>query len=477
MRRRTAEEAEAILRNAGAEPLEPYSGRFGAPWKARHIACGNVIEARLANLREGRGVCRFCGGVNRGAARRARAEARVREELAGHGWQMSGEYPGADRPWKALHTPCGTEAEIRLNSIRSASDHGCAVCRAQANGHRLWTAETAWQFMLDAGLTPLEPYPGSSSRNWRARHDQCGREVSPRLGNIAQGQGPCRDCGQEAAHKKFMLDEDIARALMIQAGLEPLVAFPGVDHPWPSVHVECGRETSPSYTNIKRGQGGCNHCGSRVLADIFRMPGEQARVIMLEHGLEPLVPYVNSRTPWLSAHSCGRMVSPTLGNVSQGRGVCRYCNSSFPFDGPAIIYCVADANAVKVGIAKPTGSRIAAHTSRGWRLRWKLMVKTGDAAYAIEQQIISWWRQELEAAAVYTLAQMPQSGGSETASWDAATAEETLSYARAYAREFDLEIADVHVEDLAIRPSRPASASGPGRNRRGRNATGDPTLF
>lgn len=102
--------------------------------------------------------------------------------------------------------------------------------------------------MRDAGLEPLEPYPGSD-KPWRCRHQACGREVSPRLGNIAAGrQGGCRYCAGTAS-----IPPEAAVALMRSAGLEPLEPYPGATPPWRCRHVPCGREVKPRYSYIKRG--------------------------------------------------------------------------------------------------------------------------------------------------------------------------------------------------------------------------------
>jgi len=274
-----------------------------------------------------------------------------------------------------------------------------------------------------------------------------------------------------------MLDEDVARAMMERADLQPLVPFPGVDHPWLCIHTPCGSETSPSYTNIKRGQGGCTPCGDRILADLFRMPEDEARKLMLAQGLEPLEPYVNTRTPWRSRHTCGKVVSPTLGNVAQGFGICRYCNSTFPYDGPAIVYLAADSKALKIGIANPGGSRISVHQALGWRLKWQVNVPTGDAAYALEQSVLKWWRKTLNATPVYTPADMPQWGSTETVSWDAVTAAEVLEYVVDLAQSLDLECTPKPTDEIDTRPQRPASNRSIGRTRRARGTSTDLTLF
>ncbi|GAA1214977.1 hypothetical protein GCM10009655_12740 [Rhodoglobus aureus] len=476
----SAMQAEELLRAAGGEPQEPYPGRKNVPWKAIHIACGKEIFPRLSNVRDGRGICRHCAGFARGAERRAGRAVTAIAEMKAAGWEPLADYPGTEVRWLARHTPCGTERKTSLNAVRQAAkrnQYGCETCWRKAEGHRVWTAETANHFMLSVDLTPLEPWPSGSSRPWRARHNPCGREVSPRLGNLAAGQGPCNHCGQQEAHRKMMLDDDAAQAMMVAAGLEPIAPFPGVDHPWLCIHTICGREASPSYTNIKRGQGGCDHCGRRALADRFRMPEEQARNIMRKQGLEPLEPYNNSMTPWLCLHTCGKEVRPLLSNAQKGLGICRYCNSTFDYDGPSIVYLVADHHALKVGITKPGSYRITEHTSRGWRLKFTINVPTGDDAYTLEQNVISWWRNDLDAPAAYTPAQMPQWGSTETVGWESTTALQTLEQLVQEAAAMSLEITVNPTDEIHTRPQRPASTRAVGRTRRARGNSSDVTLF
>ncbi|MBF0671337.1 MAG: hypothetical protein IR160_01975 [Salinibacterium sp.] len=275
----------------------------------------------------------------------------------------------------------------------------------------------------------------------------------------------------------MMLDEAEAKEMMQRAGLEPISPFPGVDRPWLCTHIVCGGQTSPTYTNIKRGQGGCSPCGDRVLSTLFRMPEDKARDLMRKQGLEPLEAYVNSNTPWRCRHTCGKEVRPRLSTASRGLGICRYCNSAFPFDGPAEVYMVADFNALKVGIASPKGSRITQHTSLGWRLKWRVGVPTGDDAYSLEQSVISWWRETLAAGPAYSKKDMPQWGSTETVSWDATSPTETLDYVLQLAGSLNVEFSATPSEDIHLRPALPATNRRTGRSRRGRVTSADLTLF
>lgn len=54
---------------------------------------------------------------------------------------------------------------------------------------------------------------------------------------------------------------------------------------------------------------------------------DEARKILLVAGLQPLVPYVSSASPWKSiCLNCGKEVSPSLNSVQQRRTTCKYCS-------------------------------------------------------------------------------------------------------------------------------------------------------
>ena len=407
-------EAERIMLRAGVRPLTTFPG-VHKPWRSLHEACGAEIAPVLSNVRRRGTACRQCGAWKRGAARRARnAEAAMSVMLAA-GLEPLVAYPGAGKPWLCRHLTCGQERTPTLNGIRGGGT-GCRPCDFVARGWRSWTTQDAVRFFHDIGLEPLEPYPGSSTRPWRARHTACGRTVSPRLGNVANGQGPCRECGLEATHRALRLDDEVAARIMREKGLEPAAPFPGVDLPWECVHLVCGRPVSPTVTNMKRGQGGCTGCAMEAASLRLRMPEDDAAAIFLASGLTPIAPYPGSMRPWAAQHVCGRTVTPTLSNVRMGRGICRYCNCAFPFSGPAILYLVTTDDALKIGMAAADGRRIRTHELRGWRHLWSIDLSTGDDAYNFEQNVLRHWRDELGLSAAVAPDAMPQGGATETVS-------------------------------------------------------------
>lgn len=207
------------------------------------------------------------------------------------------------------------------------------------------------------------------------------------------------------------------------------------------------------------------------------MPEDQARDLIRRHGLEPLEPYVNSITPWLCRHTCGKEVRPRLTNASRGFGICRYCDSTFPYDGPAQVYLAADFNALKIGISSRSRTRISQHTTLGWHLKWRMWVPTGDDAYALEQAAIRWWRYTLCATSAYTKSHMPQWGSTETVSWGSVTPHEVLDFVTQLATEWGLEYRSFPAFDVDDRPQREASTHRSTRGRRTRGTRSDLALF
>ena len=111
-----------------------------------------------------------------------------------------------------------------------------------------------------------------------------------------------------------------ARKLMIAAGLEPLVPYPGSRERWKCKCLKCGRIVRPFRGNIQQGQGGCGYCSG------VKNDEEEATAVMRAADLEPLVPYPGAKKPWkCKCLTCGRIVTPEWTNIDQGQGGCAYC--------------------------------------------------------------------------------------------------------------------------------------------------------
>ena len=85
--------------------------------------------------------------------------------------------------------------------------------------------------------------------------------------------------------------------------------------------------------------------------------------------------------------------------------------------GPSIIYLMTHDGfrAIKVGIGAASEVRVSSHAKYGWTLHAKWRVPTGKTAFAVEREILRWWREDLGAPIAVDPRDMPQYGATETA--------------------------------------------------------------
>lgn len=395
------EEAAALMRAAGLEPLDPYPGAM-SHWRCRHQACGREVKARYSNVKRGVGICRWCA-----------PNAPVEPEEAAALMRSAGleplkPYCGTDIPWPCRCTACGATVTPTHSSIKQGQG-GCWPCSRKKAGVGI---SQAWARRRDLpradggpaaaelqtyDLTPLEPYPGPAGV-WRCRHSACGRDVEIRMRNLRIGLRACPYCPPApGGRRRWPTDE--AEAVMRAVGLGPLEPYSGRrQQAWRCRCTACGRETSPSLGGILAGQGGCRHCADVKAAEAKKADPEAAAADMRAAGLEPLEPYATSVTPWrCRCTTCGSEVSPTLMKVRTGGG-CRFCAShGFDLTAPARVYVMQHHrhNAVKVGIGGTAGrnERVAHHRRSGWVLVQDWHFVTGVEAHAVEQAVLQHLRE------------------------------------------------------------------------------------
>jgi hypothetical protein len=138
----------------------------------------------------------------------------------------------------------------------------------------------------------------------------------------------CADCGADlsgfppAARRCIQCCERIMR----DAGLEPLVPYPGAHKGWKCRCMRCGEEGEPRLVNVQRLGRGCNTCGRRAGAAARRLPEDRAVAAMLATNLEPLDPYPGSQEPWrCRCLRCDAEVYPLYNNIANGWGGCGDC--------------------------------------------------------------------------------------------------------------------------------------------------------
>ena len=173
-RRLSDDEAAAVMRESGFEPLEPYPGSR-APWRCRCTACGSERSPWLFSVRRG----------TRCACQSAQtSESQAVQELRAAGFEPLEPFRGMTVDWRCKCTRCGSERTLQPRRVREGIV--CSACQ------RAQVAERACEEMRAAGWEPLEPYPGVSGK-WRSRCTTCGSESSKTLANVRIGRG-CKVC-------------------------------------------------------------------------------------------------------------------------------------------------------------------------------------------------------------------------------------------------------------------------------------------
>lgn len=241
--------------------------------------------------------------------------------LRSRGFEPLVPYPGnRSVKWPAACTDCGRESAPYVSWLLRHPAAGCRFCSAIRRGQNRRVPENvAVGVMRDAGVEPLEPYEGKGVP-WRCRCTACGREVSPTYDNVRAGQQACAYC----AGRKVDVAEVTAR--MIDAGLDPLVPFPGVAMPWPSICVSCGREVAPQFQSVARG-GGCGYCSRNRLDD------KSAVSRLRLAGMEPLEPFRGAHAKWrMRCATCGTEAVRSLSRAERNGG-CVECNLKRRADG------------------------------------------------------------------------------------------------------------------------------------------------
>ena len=319
---------------AGYRPLEPFV-KSNAKWRCECVECGRETSPRYDNVRVGRSHCKWCAG-------HAVDPDQAAAEMRAAGVEPLDSYEGIHEPWRCRCTECGRTVTPRLNGIRHGQG-GCVWCATNAPVE----ADAAVEFMRARGAEPLEPFPGGHAK-WKCRCLECEREIEPKYSKVKHGRNACPYCS------KSKVDAADAVETMRQAGLEPLVPFPGSRAPWLCRCVTCDAEVTPRYNGVSNGQGGCKRC------------------------------------------------SPFGFNAALPGAVYLMTHSEF--------------RAWQVGITNAPDKRIAAHARQGWDLVELLEFDDGREAERIERAILDHWRSQGWPDAVPKSA-MPQGGYTETVAW------------------------------------------------------------
>ena len=180
-------DADADMRAAGFEPLEPFRNVM-APWLSQCRTCGKLVSPLLNNVRRG-ARCKWC-------AKCAVDPQHAVKVMRSAGLDPLTMYPGRNFPWPCRCERCGRTVSPRYGAV--CAGVGCRYCNDTAI-----KPDAAEAAMRAVGLEPLEVYPGSL-RPWKCRCLKCGRTVMPCYSTIQRGGGGCRWC----ANSGFKSGED-----------------------------------------------------------------------------------------------------------------------------------------------------------------------------------------------------------------------------------------------------------------------------
>lgn len=184
--------------------------------------------------------------------------------------------------------------------------------------------------MIERGVTPLVPFPGSGLP-WLSRCQVCGEEVSPRYGTVVvAGKGGCNPCAKrEAGLTRLKRQREKAERTLGDAGLKPLSDYEGMHFPWTVECNACGNVWTAMAASLVRHHG-CPKCSSIERGEKLRnRNADSAMRMMIAAGVRPLEAYPGAHVPWLcQCETCGALVRPMASSVQSGQGGCKPCGAN-----------------------------------------------------------------------------------------------------------------------------------------------------
>ena len=431
--------ATANMIKAGAKPLVPFTKKRD-PWRSQCLSCKRIITPSYGNVINGHAACKFCakGGVSESEAlsilKNAKAKPRV-------------PYPGFKKPWKSECLICHRMIQPRLNVI-VRSGNACNFCNRRAVD-----PQEADRIARKSGAIPQVPYPGAG--RWECQCKTCKRIIFPTLRRMRNGQNPCGWCAG------VRIDPSEARDAYLQAGLKAIGKYPGANKAWDAQCTSCGRRVTRSLARIKAGRYACPYCSGRKLTNadatkILRAAGARplekyvsiyakwksqcltcfreispslanvrdghspcvycsgkkvdavtAKEFALSRGLDPIGKYPGATKRWkVRCLKCQRTssVSWVTLQLKRKNAGCSSC-TIFGFKPlePTYLYVIThkQKKAHKIGIGNANARRIEKHVSNGWQIKEVLLFKKGTVAHKVEQEVIEWFRTELNLGPAY----------------------------------------------------------------------------
>jgi hypothetical protein len=232
-------------------------------------------------------------------------------------------YKGAMAKWKCKCMTCDIIVYPKYNSIQQKKG-GCSGCGHKKGGLKQRTDESkVVEYMIKAGLTPLEPYKNSSSK-WKCQCIKCGLIVQPTFNNVQRG-ARCRKCAYLELSKNKTFSNSKAVIFMLENGYQPLEEYKHSSKRWKCVHLNCGDIVYPTFSTIQSGHGGCKKCGYKIARSKIMLEAKDATEIMFKAGFEPLEPYKGANRKWkCQCLKCKKVTFPKYNTAIRGSG-CAFC--------------------------------------------------------------------------------------------------------------------------------------------------------
>ena len=387
-------EAIALMKKAGFKTLVSYPGG-NKPWKSQCLKCKKVFSPQYTSVKLGFG-CKYC-------THKVVDPKDAIKAMKKRGFKTLEPFPGAIKPWKVQCLDCNRRFETTFHSLNTIIR--CSYC----SGYKLDQSEVQ-KLLFKLKLKSLEPFPGARSA-WKMRCLRCNRIVNPSWSHLSDKKrnvGGCAFCSGKRVHM-----DDLVK-LMALKKLKPIGHFYGVNKPWLSKCLRCGKEVQPRIGDLKQGQSGCIYCAG------LRVEEKDAVKLATKNGFTPLVPYPGARTGWeCICNICGQKSKPQYTSMQQGINRCKFCaTGGFDFNFPAIVYLITNSElgAHKIGIAGAAkhNERLSKHEKQGWKVYKHKEFKKGVDAFAVEALVLKWLRYKKNLLPFLSLEQMPQAGWSET---------------------------------------------------------------
>jgi len=337
------DEAFKKMVQAGVIPQEPYPGK-DKNWKCLCLKCNQIVKSHYATIRDGGGGCKLCANRKTAAGKRI-SESEVRKLFLKVNLEPIEQYLNTDAPLKCKCLKCGNSPSPSLTAIKAGG--GCRYC-----SEKLTSPEKAMKLAKKVGLEPIESFINGQTP-WRCKHIQCGEIVLPLFGTILKGGTGCIKCNSKNAADRYRFPENIAKEIMMKAGMRPLEPYVNALTKWRCECLKCKKIITPKLNNVKNGSG-CINCSDFG----FDLNKAAYLYLMVHHEL----------------------------------------------------------NSFKVGIGGSSNKvdRVKTHINFGWILFKKMDFSNGYSAHQVEQEILAWLRDELGLGIHLVAEQMPQGGHSET---------------------------------------------------------------